>query len=937
MIKPPLYDHCSGTYFLVFIFCIGLIFSACKDSHKTDILDLVYIEGIHDDPAILRADSFFLNGKLEEAASLFKVPRQDASKQLYCQARLAEMDYYLRELYGLNHVNNALNSDRLPSPSNPIDSFFYSIYYFYTEEDLDSNYLHNWDKAESILGKNHFLINLGNAILGENYATFCFDNDSSNIYFGNHFSWCSKQDVKIYDGFWTLIRLTSNGTFYRDNLSSLIQINQVIEDTAWKEVLDTIHLSLAYSSRGFIQFRFPRFEEAFADNLIAISFSENSTAIPVYQEAIKSQMTVTTFWKKDSLWQIYSQMLENIIKKTGVDYVNYNRLIARFYFEKNQFNLSLPNHEKAIEYCMTRRHINLPVLSSLFYNHSVELEFSGNCEKAIQTYLISELGYLKYNWSFEDVVDTSLLRGQYAYVSFSRLGHIYYTWYTIDGNNDYLEKAEILAKLAHSSYYRTVETIEENVLLTFAIEKQRVLELFCLIYAEKYFKSHRAEDIELFYKFSEENRGAIFSRDMKAMWHKFPLPTEWLINEQRLKAENKRILEKPVIDQARLQANNDSIKFLLNRIIENYPEYYAKMFEKDPGTIKDSQDTLKGKKTSIISFDVIGNDLYLLWITELKADLIKIYLDEERVSQLETLISFMSTNNTVAASEYALKANKVWEWMIPESIKSDVNESWVIIPDGYFHRINLEALVTSIESIGDYGGMEYLIYDKDITYSPSIKTWMRPKASTRTQEKVAAMSWSDLESIKELSDSSKQELAGSIKETDVIRLAYHNAKIFTGEKATKTNFFRIYSDPEISILHLAIHGYASSEEQDNIKLYFRDKKWGIDSLYGYDLMPLTSSVRTIILSACESGKGIERVGEGNYNLPRYFLINGASEVISSLWLVDDDASAILFSSYYDDSKKYYERSLRKSKIELIEKRNSKYAMPYFWANTISQK
>ena len=54
------------------------------------------------------------------------------------------------------------------------------------------------------------------------------------------------------------------------------------------------------------------------------------------------------------------------------------------------------------------------------------------------------------------------------------------------------------------------------------------------------------------------------------------------------------------------------------------------------------------------------------------------------------------------------------------------------------------------------------------------------------------------------------------------------------------------------------------------------------------------------LSACETALGQEVNGEGILGISRALLYAGAKSVISSLWLVDDQATALLMEVLYAD-------------------------------------
>jgi len=207
-------------------------------------------------------------------------------------------------------------------------------------------------------------------------------------------------------------------------------------------------------------------------------------------------------------------------------------------------------------------------------------------------------------------------------------------------------------------------------------------------------------------------------------------------------------------------------------------------------------------------------------------------------------------------------------------------------------------------------------------------------------------------------------LTGTAQEARSIKSVFPEATVLTGGQATKQALEQANAP---LILHIATHGFflkdgtegpgekaTNLEEKTtrsinanvNIKnplLRSGLALSGANLSTGQDNGILTAleasnlnlwGTKLVALSACDTGVGAIRNGEGVYGLRRAFFLAGAETLVMSLWPVSDYVTRELMTSYYTGLNQGLGRgeALRQTKLAMLKRNHRRH--PFYWASFI---
>ena len=188
-----------------------------------------------------------------------------------------------------------------------------------------------------------------------------------------------------------------------------------------------------------------------------------------------------------------------------------------------------------------------------------------------------------------------------------------------------------------------------------------------------------------------------------------------------------------------------------------------------------------------------------------------------------------------------------------------------------------------------------------------------------------------------------KDLPGTLTELNCLQKIFKSKDFsyFVQENASENKLKVLSKNDELknfSILHFACHGYFDRQISDMSSILFSEvsgKLYDSSSNDGYLTIPEVSTLNLnadiVCLSACETGLGEVKFGDGMTGLSRAFMVAGAKNVGVALWSVDDEATSEFMSRMYKkiSGGKTYEQAYRQAKAEFMKSED--FSHPYYWA------
>ena len=405
--------------------------------------------------------------------------------------------------------------------------------------------------------------------------------------------------------------------------------------------------------------------------------------------------------------------------------------------------------------------------------------------------------------------------------------------------------------------------------------------------------------------------------------------------------------------QARLLSLSQQLDSINNYIRTTYPEYAAKYNNE----VIDIEGVRKGLKRGqvLLEYAFTDSSLIIFTVDRGGAFLVRRPIAGNYLQNIDLLSHFLRNNdfanNTINDyQDYVNSAYALYLELIKPVEDRIAGKSLIIIPDGELGYIPFEALLTS-PSDGDgmdYRNLPYLINDYRTSYSYSATILFSGRKSELKPERNLIAFAPTYEHVGEI----KEEKFPSYRDysTYLVPLRFISQEIqnisnimssdrYMGFDATEEAFRK--EAPRYDILHLAMHTLINDENPMYSQLVFtlnNDTLEDNDGLLNtYEIFNIKLAARMAVLSACNTGYGQLRKGEGVMSLARGFIYAGVPSIIMTLWAVEDQSGSMLMSKFYENlvDGDDIDEALRQAKLQYLQSADQLRAHPYLWSGYVS--
>lgn len=371
---------------------------------------------------------------------------------------------------------------------------------------------------------------------------------------------------------------------------------------------------------------------------------------------------------------------------------------------------------------------------------------------------------------------------------------------------------------------------------------------------------------------------------------------------------------------------------LMNCIQETYPRYYQMKHGFQLSAVRPLQEELLAEGETLLEY---------FW----DADSVFVFLLSAEQRQFFRLPAHFLADKVLALYQAAVGRAPVFYELSYELYQALFQplepyfegEKLAIVADNVLGYLPFELLLSAPVSSGGapHARHPYLLKQYSIRYFFSANTALQSQhyqALIPPRREVLALAPSFGGALAGTDSSIFADLPGARSELDSLESSYRGL-FLRGEEASEANF-RKYCR-RYGVYHIATHTRIDQRLPSATHLLMNAGAGQDGRLHVFELYSMQLDAELAVLSACNTGIGELKVGEGSASLAHAFAYAGCSGLVMSLWPLKDRTTPVLIKQYYDNMAEGMDKceALRQAKLYSLEY-DELFAHPYYWSGFI---
>ncbi|MDN5214688.1 CHAT domain-containing protein [Fulvivirgaceae bacterium BMA12] len=537
--------------------------------------------------------------------------------------------------------------------------------------------------------------------------------------------------------------------------------------------------------------------------------------------------------------------------------------------------------------------------------------------------------------------------------------------YLISAFNTYQLATKLIDTLRYDYTERSAQNLTENSMPVYEGAIRTAYELFK--------KNQGMEYVQLAFKIVQKSKAFLLVQALNDAEAKYftGIPDSLIEKERILKinlanyqkqlnlARNKKDSSKIKGFQNILFEFSEEHKELIQKLELNYPNYYQLKHERYVSTINNIRRSLLDENSVLLEYFVGESSIYIFSLTnqEFHVYSIKKPFDfDNLVRNFRKSVGdyrFITDSISYANRLYINSAHRLYQLLLSKPLNeiSIPPEKITIAPSGTLGYVNFDVLLTKppmSTNEFNFKNLDYLIKDYQLSYIYSTATLINRR--TTSGKRLTKLKFGGYASeydssypingdsmhhdlTAQLVRSGNLPLLGALKEVKKIS-QMTGGEAWVGKLSTERNFKK--NADRYGILHLSMHALLNDTNPLFSQLLFTQSNDSIEDnlLNVMEIYNMRFNADLVVLSACNSGYGKIKRGEGIMSLARAFAYAGCPSIVMSLWQVPDDETFTLMVEFYTNilKGKSKDHALRSAKLHyLAQTENPSKAHPFFWA------